>query len=116
MERAEKWILVSGVALGTALVAILILWCVEKLMSLKNGWVQQVIDLDVGFFPPFLLFVGLNMTLVLPVLLICTYIEVRVRSCGRACVRVRCGRTDTSLLFNDSPLLAAWVCLRWWPI
>lgn len=82
MERAEKWILVSGVALGTALVAILILWCVEKLMSLKNGWVQQVIDLDVGFFPPFLLFVGLNMTLVLPVLLICTYIEPAIGGVG----------------------------------
>ncbi len=109
MERAEKWILVSGVALGTALVAILILWCVEKLMSLKNGWVQQVVDLDVGFFPPFLLFVGLNMTLVLPVLLICTYIEVRVRSCV-------CDATGLTLLFHDSPLSAAWACLRWWPI
>jgi hypothetical protein len=86
LERAEKWILVSGVALGTALVAILILWSVEKLMGLKNGWVQDVIDLDVGFFPPFLLFVGFNLALVFPVLLICTYIEV--------CVRVRLALYD----------------------
>lgn len=76
LERIERWVCVCGVALCTALVAILVLWCVEKLIGLKNGWVQTVIDKDVGFFPPFLLFCGINVCLVLPVTLLVAYVEV----------------------------------------